>query len=575
MRGNMKNKIKSVCEIAGVLCMLALFSCLKSTMVYATASATEENAEAAPEAVFQAAVVSSRTTDSEVYIYIKGVSDIGSGTTVQVGNALCQDIQAADVVSTGMPIKTTILFDNSKSISKNWGSQAVELARGLIDNHAAGEEFRIVTFADGVNVVADFSTEYESLKGTMDGIEFFDQKSYLTDILYDLLNQSGSSDDASYMRFVIITDGADDNEIKYTQTELADIMKSSGVVIHTVGVKASNNNSLLENLFSYARLTGGTYTIAEKNTDVKDIRNMIDEDYSLLCLKLVPSADIMDGSRKEAKLNLNTSNGAVILTASLQMPFADVSSTGQLESAEMDDTAASVRDSASETKKPELPSITVEEQAENENSEPEKSSILPATLISAAVLAVIVAVVVLFILKGKKKKTVNVVIASVGQSEKKEPEPKNNVSKTEEQTAAKKQSPWRKAGGNTVKLGGQSNAGTAGRTMRLNGGIDQNVVRQSYISLTDLNDPQKSFRVPIDTRIVIGREEGDILLGYNAAVSYKHCEIIKKGNLFYVNDLKSSNGTFYGGMRVHNETPIMNSGILEVGKCKYKITIEN
>ena len=42
-----------------------------------------------------------------------------------------------------------------------------------------------------------------------------------------------------------------------------------------------------------------------------------------------------------------------------------------------------------------------------------------------------------------------------------------------------------------------------------------------------------------------------------------------------MNDLKSSNGTFYGGMRVHNETPIMNGGILEIGNCKYKVGIES
>ena len=240
----MKKSNKFVCKAAAFVCILAFFVCLESTSAYAAAEsetgteaeaggASEENAQAGG----QAAVVSSRTTDQGIYVYIKGVGDVANGTTVQIGNTLCEKIQAAGVVSSGIPIKTTILFDNSRSLSKTWGSQALELAAGLIDNHAAGEEFRIITFADGLNIVADYSAEYENLKAVLAGVEFLDQESYLTDVLYELLGQESSS--ANYTRFVIITDGADDNEIKYTQAELSERMKESGVVIHTVGAKAS------------------------------------------------------------------------------------------------------------------------------------------------------------------------------------------------------------------------------------------------------------------------------------------------------------------------------------------------
>lgn len=533
-------------------CMLALFSCLVNMAVHAAENATDDSC---------VGVVSSRTTDADVYIYIKGVEDITSGTTVQVGNTLCEDIQVAEVVSMGMPIKTTILLDNSLSLSKRWGSQAKELIAGLIDGHAEGEEFKIATFADGLNVVADFSAEYESLKTAVNEIEFLNQDSYLTDILYDLLRQSNDSNEANYTRLIIITDGADDNEIKYTQAELSDLMKSSGVVIHTVGVKTSNNNNLLENLFSYARLTGGTYKIAEKGTDVESIRDMIDEDYSLLCLKLTPKADIMDGGRKEAKLALNTSSEMVVLTTSLQMPFADVSSIPS-ESMEPSIVPAPV------TTKPVLPSIAVEPQVKEETLETGKPGIIPVIVISIVVLVVITTLIVLLVLKSKKKKQVDVVIANGEQ-------PGYEARNNKAQLSSVQQNAPAQLGGNTVRLGGQQAINTEGKTMRLQSGTGHSVVRQSFITLIDISNPQRSFRVAIDTRIVIGRESGDILLAHDAAVSYTHCEIIKKGNLFYVNDLRSSNGTFYGNMRVYSETPIMNGGILEVGTSKYKITIEN
>ena len=290
---------------------------------------------------------------------------------------------------------------------------------------------------------------------------------------------------------------------------------------------------------------------------------MIDGDHSLLCLRLVPAADIMDGGRKEAKFNLNTSSGSIVLTASLQMPFADVSNMPPAS-----EEPSATPEPAPATEKPELPSIAVEPQTEEAAPAVEKTGIMPVILIIAVILVIIIVLVVLLVMKGKKKKPVDAVITNKEQSG-------DKAQKDETQAPPVQQGASPQSGGNTARLGGQANANTAGRTMRLQGGANQNVPRQSFIALTDINNPQRSFRVPIDTRIVIGRETGDIILGHDAAVSHTHCEIIKKGNLFYVNDLKSSNGTFYGSMRVYNETPIMNGGILEVGTCKYKITIEN
>lgn len=589
MRGNMKNKSRSVMDrkLAGAVCVFAFF-CAFICFRGLTAYAAENNLEAAP------AVVSARTTDDAVYVYVRGVGSIASGTTVQIGNTLCEDIQVANVVSMGMPIKTTILFDNSKSLSKSWGNSAKELVAGLIDSHAENEEFQIVTFADSLNVVADYTADYEALKTAAEGIEFLDQASYLTDILYDFLSREKDGGEANYTRLIIITDGADDNEIKYTQTELSELMKNSGVVIHTVGVKNSQNAERLENLFSYARLTGGVYALAEKKTEAEGIKDMLAEDYSLICLKLVPRADIMDGGRREAKFTLNTPEGTVVLTATLQMPFADVSNM-QPESAEQS------QESVPEPEeKEELPSIDIKQPTNGEEQETGKNGKIPVMLIVigavAAALLIIILLAVLFVLKEKKKKAVDVVIANNMRQEDgrqaggmRDAKKDNGEGKSAAAQGFAAGAAWHGTGstpetdsgsagprgGNTVRLGSQKNQNATGSIRHLQSGSPQNAVRQWYITLSDIDSPQRSFRVPIDTKVVIGREEGDIVLGYDGAVSHTHCEIIKRGNLYYVNDLKSSNGTFYGGMRVHRETPVMNGGILEVGTCKYKITIEN
>lgn len=551
-----ENKVSGMLgKIAGVVFTLVFFSYFMSTAVFA---ADEK------DATQDAAVVSSRTADDGIFLYIKGVKDIIDGSTVQVGNTLCKDVQMADVVSMGMPIRTTILFDNSLSLSKRWGSQAKKLVTALIDNHAEGEEFRIATFSDDLNIVFDFSTEYDSIKNAVEKIEFFDQESFLTDILYNLLKQSSDSHEANYTRFIIIADGADDKDIKYTQVELADLMKGSGVVIHTVGVKASKNGAFLENLFSYARLTGGTYNIAESSTDIEDVRDIIDEDHSLLCLRLIPEADIMDGGRKEAKLDLNTSDGMIMLTVSLQMPFADVGNLPSASPEPSKEPSATPVPMPSDTKKQELPSIAAKPQTE-EKKGAGKADIMPAIMIAAGIFVVAIILVVLLVFLMKKKKPVDVIESHE--------QPEDGMPECTVQGDISRQS-----GSNTVRLGEQINQGK-GATLRLQDEIGRNAVRQSFITLTDISNPKRSFRAPIDIKVVIGRKTGDIILGDDETVSHAHCEIIKRGNLFYVKDgsgdRKSSNGTFYGGTRVYNETPIISGGILEVGRCKYKVMIEN
>lgn len=541
-------QLKSLFTTLGVVGLATFFLCLNGISV----EAAGENATS------EAAVVSSRTAEDAVYIYIKGVEDIASGTTVQVGNTLCENIQVARVDSMGMPVKTTILFDNSQSLSKRWGNQAKELLTSLIDSHMEGEEFRLATFADGLNVISDFSTDYETLKFQVDGIEFLNQDSYLSDILYELLTECDNNEEANYTRFIIVTDGADDNDIKYTQTELSELMKASGVVIHTVGVKTSNNNTLLETLFSYARFSGGIYSTADSGTEVESLKNMMNQDCSMLCLRLVPDTSIMDGSRKEAKLTIQTSNGEKILTTSLKMPFADVNST---QSSVTDEESVET-DQASETETSKLPTIELETSGEAAETEGETGVNIIAIIMVVVFVIGVAAFVVVIVARGKKKGKMNAVVMG----------PENDLDNNSRMSSAEQpQNTPVQSAGHTVRLGAGEALATGGHTMRLQGGP---TVRQTYVGITDINNPQRNYKVPIESSIIIGREEGEIILGFDATVSYRHCQIIKKGNLFYVKDLNSSNGTFYENERVYNETPIMSGGILKLGSYKYKITIE-
>ena len=68
--------------------------------------------------------------------------------------------------------------------------------------------------------------------------------------------------------------------------------------------------------------------------------------------------------------------------------------------------------------------------------------------------------------------------------------------------------------------------------------------------------------------IIIGREEGDIVLPNDTFVSGDHCRFIREGNAVYLEDLGSSNGTY---IRVRAGQCVAFGGLLLVGHTQFKI----
>ena len=97
----------------------------------------------------------------------------------------------------------------------------------------------------------------------------------------------------------------------------------------------------------------------------------------------------------------------------------------------------------------------------------------------------------------------------------------------------------------------------------------------SSITVLVRNASNMSRRQHLDgSRFIIGREEGDIVLG-DPQVSWRHGEFVfdgASGALIY-NDLGSSNGSFLeNGQEISAPTPIKPGQIVRVGNCV--ITVE-
>lgn len=519
-------------------------------------------------------VISGRTADDGIYVYIKNVSGIEKGSTVQIGNTSCSNIMAAPISGLpDIPIKTVILLDNSLSFKSIWGDNGLELIKKIVDDHAEGELFSLFTFSDSLNEISKYTNDYEVFKTDVDSVEYANQDSFLTDALYALLSELQTDKSANYTRVLVVADGADENEITYTQAELVDLMKKVGVPIYTVGAKSGSNNKALEILFSYSRQTGGDYFTVEKSTGTEEIVEAFKADYSINCLKIIPENSLLDGSVKEAKLVIVSGGAQSTLVTSLQMPFGDGSAAQTVvQSTESENTKSETTESEStevaEATEEKSEATTTDDgrpiiSLDSGSSEEAESSGIPIfVFIIVGALVVIVVVVVLLILLNKKKQDnkYNAVV-SVGGSA---------AEDSKKAEAPKKEQVYNLGEDKTLVLG----AGSGEKTLTLFGG-ESGAEKQPMLVLKDTENADRVFKAPIVNTVTVGRTAGaDIVLDFDQSVSGKHCAFTKKGGLYYLKDLGSSNGTKYGGLRVTNEIPIMTGGIVEIGRGKYKLEIE-
>lgn len=539
----MKNfKLLKVATSLFVLTAVVLFFIGSMLRVYAESGASE--------------VISSRTTETgEIYIYIKNVAEIDQGSTLQIGNTLCENISGAAILSSGIPIRTVILLDNSLSFSQIWGEKGKDFIKTVIDNHSEGELFSLYTFSDTLTSLSDFSDDYEQLKNHVDNIQYLNQDAYLTDVIYGLLESLSKDGCANYTRVLVISDGADEKDISYTMSELLELMKNSRVPIYTVGAKGKNNSNEIETLFSFSRQTGADSFIKEQGDDYEDITKALAQDYNINCIKAVPDETLLDGSRKEAKITLQTSEGEVILTTSLQMPFGSGAKSEPLPEPELELEQEPEPELESNSDPEPLDKTIMLDPVQSEDVIEEKGFPYFIIIIAAVLLTAVAAVFVIVNLKKKREQVKNVT----------ENEPAQNKKDIEDKDATVE---TKKDLDQTILL--DSNKGNTQMLFERD--------KRPKIVLKDEEKPGKVFFAEIDDKIVVGRNvDGntvDISLDFDQAVSRCHCEIIKKGKLYYIRDLDSGNGTKYSGKSVTGETPIMNGDTVEIGRGKYTITIE-
>lgn len=485
----------------------------------------------------EVAIAGCRTTDDGIYLYIRNCGSLTEMPSVQIGTDVCEDVELVD----DFTCKTLILLDNSKSVQSVWQNEAITLMNALIYYHMDHEEIKLASFADGLELWSDYSDDYEALSNLAVNMPFANQDSYLTDILYQLLSEEKESGESCFVRFIIIADGADDNYVTYTQEELSTMIKSSGVSVSTVGINTGKNGEALERLFSYSRLTNGNYIMASKGDTADAAYALLNQDGSIFCLKVNPDRSLQDGSQREAKVTLNTENGEITLKTTLEMPFADPADAPTEEVPE------------EPTPEPtEAPEPTATPTPVPEPVEEEKSIVPVIVAVIGGILLFLVLVIVI------------VIVVIISKKKQKERDAWRYLPPKEDEGTANVNSPEYNA----------VNPPKDDRTIPLWETAGSSAGRK-YIVLESLNDSGR-YKKEIKNSIVIGRSPAaDIVIDSDPSISGRHCEITRKGSLFYIKDLNSSNGTEYNGALIKSEIDLVSGMVVGLGRGRYKITIED
>ncbi len=71
--------------------------------------------------------------------------------------------------------------------------------------------------------------------------------------------------------------------------------------------------------------------------------------------------------------------------------------------------------------------------------------------------------------------------------------------------------------------------------------------------------------------LIIGREEGDLILKGDDAASRLHAKILYQGDAYWIEDLGSTNGTWINGRRITGKSPLKRGDILQIGNTLFEL----
>lgn len=490
---------------------------------------------AAPDA----GIMETYTGEDFFSVYVKGASKDLTDVSIQIGTATGEIAAAEAITDQDISMRTLVMLDNSLSIKQEDREKIADFLQNLISDRDAGEEMAVTVFGEDITWLAEYTGDYGTLKQAVDGIEYQDQETYLTDVLYELLATEYLADGEDvYRRIIVVSDGVDNKSLGYTKEELYSLLKESPYPVYTIGCVNGKNTEELENMFALSRMTSAQSFLLDDVENTLDITNELKTDRDIVRLEIRPAPEAMDGSRKAVKISYTNQGSTANLSADIMMP---------------QQTQIVVTEPASEPE-PELvpepaPKTEPEAEAYEEDNESAKTVIVIAIFCFVVVAAAVIVIVLLVLRKKRKKVQFETIDDNILQ------ELERSFETADEKT----------------ELVRTNIPDDDGRTYMIwNGGNTYHII------LTDIHSMARTFQVPLERSVTVGRKQGmcDVILDYEKSVSSKHCEISVKDGKFYIKDLQSANGTYVNGSKVLADTEIFSGNVIKLGRLELKFEVK-
>ena len=91
------------------------------------------------------------------------------------------------------------------------------------------------------------------------------------------------------------------------------------------------------------------------------------------------------------------------------------------------------------------------------------------------------------------------------------------------------------------------------------------------IEISEEGNLKKGSVIPVKGIITIGRKEDNSIILQDLHVSGNHAKLIVKNNVFLIEDLNSTNGTFVNDKKINGRVKLFSKDIVTIGTTKLKL----
>lgn len=456
-------------------------------------------------------ILSFGTEEKNIVLYVQ---DPGGEYEIQcqIGTEAAEQVESHRIAEDEVPMKTIILLDNSLSTVEKYRPQIASILSELAANRMNGEQFSIATFSDQPNYIIQESADYAAIKQAIGGISYEKQETYLTDVLYDMLEEMNEENNAVLKRIILISDGADDKSIGYTKEELYSLLEKTPYPIFTLGCTNGDNAERLKNMFALSRITGGEAYLLDDVTDPMEIVAEVAEMNKAVRVIITPKKTDCDGTRRGINLTITSSGQAFSDSVEMTMPFA------------------------------------TNEGTENASSEIQREMPMKYILIAVGIVGVLLIGYAVIFFK-RRQEDANAFIPAAP------PEERNQNAVPDAHL--------------TRMLGAEEESGERGTVFLWGEEMAHTLVME------DVHNPLKHFEAALDNPVMVGYNDScKICLNYDETVSGEHCLISFENGKAYVENKSRTNGTILNGRKIESKTEIYSGCVLVLGRLNMKIEIQ-